>query len=505
MSARSPGHRLRTRAPRGWASQRRSPEPVTWAPHDSPSQTHGCVRACQEHCGPDPRSDDDGTRRNGRHDARRRRRRRGDRLREGSLYLLLARTTRASARRSRPGAVSAGEVPIDATTAAARRRRITAGANRFRWREDLREHGWSKSTAPSARPGPPSAAVPPRSGCGRLGVVDRALEASPGAVDAPSEAGQRERSGPGSRAPRRPRRCCPSLDPTDARTGAGRSASTWTPAGQHHDDEAIAQGRAAPPRPARRDGAGDLPAGPAGRRWHHRRAIAPAAARPRRTRIATGVVRAPVVAMTRAGVLTVRLARFLAVALRRLGQRLGGGTAAASVGDPARRAAITPVVGARRAGRRGPRCPPGPRSGSPSRLRPSAIQRHRRHLLAGPDGRQHHPGRRRGRRCSGLRVATARWRAAAALTGATPSRAVSAGRGHTGAARLRATSGPCGHDRRGAHVGARAPRWGSGSCGVERVRWSGQRALRMSSTRSLASPKSIWVFSLKNSGFCTPA
>ena len=32
-----------------------------------------------------------------------------------------------------------------------------------------------------------------------------------------------------------------------------------------------------------------------------------------------------------------------------------------------------------------------------------------------------------------------------------------------------------------------------------------QRALMMSSTRSLASPKSIWLFSLKNSGFCTPA
>ncbi len=30
-------------------------------------------------------------------------------------------------------------------------------------------------------------------------------------------------------------------------------------------------------------------------------------------------------------------------------------------------------------------------------------------------------------------------------------------------------------------------------------------ALMMSSTRSLASPNSIWVFSLKNSGFCTPA
>ena len=33
----------------------------------------------------------------------------------------------------------------------------------------------------------------------------------------------------------------------------------------------------------------------------------------------------------------------------------------------------------------------------------------------------------------------------------------------------------------------------------------GQRALMMSSTRSLASPKSIAVLSLKNSGFCTPA
>ena len=32
-----------------------------------------------------------------------------------------------------------------------------------------------------------------------------------------------------------------------------------------------------------------------------------------------------------------------------------------------------------------------------------------------------------------------------------------------------------------------------------------QSALRMSSTRSLASPKSIWVFSRKKSGFCTPA
>jgi hypothetical protein len=30
-------------------------------------------------------------------------------------------------------------------------------------------------------------------------------------------------------------------------------------------------------------------------------------------------------------------------------------------------------------------------------------------------------------------------------------------------------------------------------------------ALMMSSTRSFASPKSIWVLSLKNSGFCTPA
>jgi hypothetical protein len=32
-----------------------------------------------------------------------------------------------------------------------------------------------------------------------------------------------------------------------------------------------------------------------------------------------------------------------------------------------------------------------------------------------------------------------------------------------------------------------------------------QSALRMSSTRSLASPKSIAEFSRKNSGFCTPA
>ena len=31
------------------------------------------------------------------------------------------------------------------------------------------------------------------------------------------------------------------------------------------------------------------------------------------------------------------------------------------------------------------------------------------------------------------------------------------------------------------------------------------RALMMSSTRSLASPKSIWLLSRKNSGFCTPA
>ena len=31
------------------------------------------------------------------------------------------------------------------------------------------------------------------------------------------------------------------------------------------------------------------------------------------------------------------------------------------------------------------------------------------------------------------------------------------------------------------------------------------RALRMSSTRSFASPKSIWLFVRKNSGFCTPA
>lgn len=30
-------------------------------------------------------------------------------------------------------------------------------------------------------------------------------------------------------------------------------------------------------------------------------------------------------------------------------------------------------------------------------------------------------------------------------------------------------------------------------------------ARRMSSTRSFASPKSIWLFSRKNSGFCTPA
>lgn len=32
-----------------------------------------------------------------------------------------------------------------------------------------------------------------------------------------------------------------------------------------------------------------------------------------------------------------------------------------------------------------------------------------------------------------------------------------------------------------------------------------QRAVRMSSTRCLASPKSICEFSRKNSGFCTPA
>ncbi|MGL9735606.1 MAG: glycoside hydrolase family 3 N-terminal domain-containing protein [Symbiopectobacterium sp.] len=30
-------------------------------------------------------------------------------------------------------------------------------------------------------------------------------------------------------------------------------------------------------------------------------------------------------------------------------------------------------------------------------------------------------------------------------------------------------------------------------------------AFRIASTLSLASPNSIWVFSLKNSGFCTPA
>ena len=38
-----------------------------------------------------------------------------------------------------------------------------------------------------------------------------------------------------------------------------------------------------------------------------------------------------------------------------------------------------------------------------------------------------------------------------------------------------------------------------------RAAWTRQRARRMSSTRSLASPKSIAVLSRKNSGFCTPA
>lgn len=42
------------------------------------------------------------------------------------------------------------------------------------------------------------------------------------------------------------------------------------------------------------------------------------------------------------------------------------------------------------------------------------------------------------------------------------------------------------------------------SDGLRRGR-QGYRAFRIASTLALASPNSMWVFSLKNSGFCTPA
>ena len=64
--------------------------------------------------------------------------------------------------------------------------------------------------------------------------------------------------------------------------------------------------------------------------------------------------------------------------------------------------------------------------------------------------------------------------------------------------------GTGGRGRRCARDERADPPGGCGPCGVHRP-GPVQRALRMSSTRSLASPKSIWVFSLKNSGFCTPA
>src|SRR5699024_10544311 len=45
-----------------------------------------------------------------------------------------------------------------------------------------------------------------------------------------------------------------------------------------------------------------------------------------------------------------------------------------------------------------------------------------------------------------------------------------------------------------------------GPCGGQALApWLSLTALRISSTRSLASPKSIWELSRKNSGFCTPA